>query len=169
VPVALMAGVVGMLLAGVLNMDEAYSAVNWKTVFIMASLIPLGWAMDSSGAAAFIAAELLERFGAQPTWLLQAVVGLLTTLFALVISNVGATVIMVPMAINLAISHGDAPVPYALIVALCASNNLVSVSNPVLSMVAGPAGYRGIDLLRVGWPLSLAYIALVILVVNLFY
>jgi di/tricarboxylate transporter len=169
VPVALMAGVVGMLLAGVLNMDEAYAAVNWKTVFIMASLIPLGWAMDTSGAAAFIAAELFDRFGQLPTWFLQAVIGLLTSLFALVISNVGATVIMVPMAINLAISHGDAPVPYALIVALCASNNLVSVSNPVLSMVAGPAGYRGLDLLRIGGPLSLAYIALVILVVNLVY
>jgi di/tricarboxylate transporter len=169
VPVALMAGVVGMLLLGVLNMDEAYAAVNWKTVFIMASLIPLGWAMDSSGAAAFIAAELLERFGELPTWLLQAVIALLTTLFALVISNVGATVIMVPMAINVAISHGDAPVPYALIVALCASNNLISVSNPVLSMVSGPAGYRGIDLLRVGGPLSLAYIVVVIAVVNLVY
>jgi di/tricarboxylate transporter len=76
---------------------------------------------------------------------------------------------MVPMAINVAISHGDAPVPYALIVALCASNNLVSVSNPVLSMVSGPAGYRGIDLLKVGGPLSLAYILVVITVVNLVY
>jgi di/tricarboxylate transporter len=169
VPVALMAGVVGMLIAGVLNMDEAYASVNWKTVFIMACLIPLGWAMDSSGAAAFIAADLFDRFGQLPTWFLQGVIGLLTTLFALVISNVGATVIMVPMAINLAISHGDAPVPYALIVALCASNNLVSVSNPVLSMVSGPAGYRGLDLLRIGGPLSLAYIVLVILVVNLVY
>lgn len=167
VPVALMAGVVGMLLAGVLNMDEAYAAVNWKTVFIMACLIPLGWAMDSTGAAAFIAAEIFDRFGQLPSWFLQGVVGLLTTLFALVVSNVGATVIMVPMAINLAISHGDAPVPYALIVALCASNNLVSVSNPVLSMVSGPGGYRGLDLLRIGTPLSLLYIALVIAVVNL--
>jgi di/tricarboxylate transporter len=167
VPVALMAGVVGMLLAGVLNMDEAYAAVNWKTVFIMACLIPLGWAMDSSGAAAFIAAEIFDRFGQLPTWFLQGVVGLLTTLFALVVSNVGATVIMVPMAINLAISHGDAPVPYALIVALCASNNLVSVSNPVLSMVSGPGGYRGLDLMKIGAPLSLVYIVLVIGVVNL--
>ncbi len=169
VPVALMAGVIGMLLAGVLNMDEAYAAVNWKTVFIMASLIPLGWAMETSGAAAFIAAELFERFGQWPTWVLQSTVGVLTTLFALMIGNVGATVIMVPMAINLAISHGDAPMPYALIVALCASNNLVSVSNPVLSMVSSPAGYRGVDLMRIGGPLSLAYIAIVIGIVNLVY
>lgn len=169
VPVALMAGVVAMLLSGVLNMDEAYSAINWKTVFIMAALIPLGWAMETSGAAAWIAAELFARFGELPRWLLQFLIGLLTTLFGLVVSNVGATVIMVPMAINLAISHGDSPIAYALIVALCASNNLISVSNPVLSMVSGPAGYRGIELLRIGAPLSFAYILLVVLGVNLLY
>ncbi len=169
VPVALMTGVVGMLVAGVLTMDEAYAAVNWKTVFIMACLIPLGWAMDSSGAAAWIAGEVFERFGQLPTWLLQATVGILTTLFGLVVSNVGATVIMVPMAINLAISHGDAPIPYALVVALCASNNFISVSNPVLSMIAGPGGYRARDLLRVGGPLSLVYLLVVLLVVNIAY
>ncbi len=167
VPVALMAAVVAMLITGVLNMDEAYAAVNWKTVFTMACLIPLGWAMDSSGAAAFIAAEVFERFGELPGWLLQAAIAIMTTLFGLVVSNVGATIIMVPMAINLAISHGDAPIPYALIVALCASNNFVSVSNPVLSMVAGPAGYR--DLLRIGGPLSLLYIVIVLVVVNIMY
>lgn len=169
VPVALMTAVVAMLVSGVLDMDEAYAAVNWKTVFIMACLIPLGWAMDSSGAAAWIAAEVFERFGQLPSWLLQGTLGVLTALLALVVSNVGATVIMVPMAINLAISHGDAPVPYALIVALCASNNFISVSNPVLSMIAGPGGYRGRDLLRIGGPLSLLYIGVVLLVVNLAY
>ena len=169
VPVALMAGVVGMLLAGVLKMDEAYASINWKTVFVMACLIPLGWAMDSSGAAAYIAGELFERFGEVPHWLLQTLIAILTTLFGLMISNVGATVIMVPMAINLAISHGDAPIPYALIVALCASNNLISVSNPVLSMVAGPGGYRGVDLIKIGAPLSIIYITVVVLMVNLVY
>src|SRR5690606_9142700 len=102
-------------------------------------------------------------------WVLHLIIGILTTLFGLVVSNVGATVIMVPMAINLAISHGDQPLSYALIVALCASNNFISVSNPVLSMVTGPAGYRGLDLLRVGGPLSLLYIAVVVTVIGLLY
>ncbi|GIX35160.1 MAG: cation transporter [Lysobacteraceae bacterium] len=169
VPVALMTGVVAMLLAGVLTMDEAYAAVSWKTVFIMAALIPLGWAMDSSGAAAWIAAELFERFGELPRWLLLFLTGMLTSLFGLMISNVGATVIMVPMAINLAISHGDAPLPYALVVALCASNNLISVSNPVLAMVSGPAGFRGVDLLRLGLPLSALYVLVATTVIGLVY
>jgi di/tricarboxylate transporter len=61
VSIALMTGVAGMLVAGVLHIDEAYAAINWKTVFLMACLIPLGWAMDSSGAAAWIAGHSVER------------------------------------------------------------------------------------------------------------
>jgi di/tricarboxylate transporter len=167
VPVALMAGVIGMLLTGVLNMDEAYASINWKTVFIMAGLIPLGWAVDSSGTAAWIAHHVVDRIGGIPPWALQLAIGVLTMLFAMVISNVGATVIMVPMAINIAISAGADPLHFALVVALCASNNLISVSNPVLSMVAGPAGYRGWDLMRVGLPLSLMYVAVATGMVNL--
>jgi di/tricarboxylate transporter len=167
VPIALMAGVIGMLLTGVLNMDEAYAAINWKTVFIMACLIPLGWAVDSSGAASWIAQGVMERIGNWPVWLMQIAIGLITALFALVVSNVGATVIMVPMAINIAVSAGASPIEFALIVALCASNNLISVSNPVLAMVTGPAGYRGWDLMRIGLPLSLLYVLLATGMVNI--
>jgi di/tricarboxylate transporter len=166
-PIALMAGVIGMLLTGVLNMDEAYAAINWKTVFVMAGLIPLGWAVDSSGTASWIAQGAVDRLGDTPPWLMQVMIGLLTMLFALVVSNVGATVIMVPMAINVAISAGGEPLPFALVVALCASNNLISVSNPVLAMITGPAGYRSWDLIRVGLPISLLYIVLATAMVNL--
>lgn len=170
VPIALMAGAAAMMLAGVLNMDEAYAAVNWKTVFLMACLIPLGWAMDSTGAAAWIAQQVLERIGSDvPVWVLEAAVGLLATAFALVIGNVGATVVVVPMAINVALAAGGNPVAFALIVALSASNNFLSVSNPVLAMVTGPAGYRSRDLWRTGAPLTLVYLAIVLLVVNLMF
>ena len=63
VPLALMAGAAAMIVTGVLNMDEAYAAVNWKTVFLMACLIPLGWAMDSTGAANWVAQQALEWVG----------------------------------------------------------------------------------------------------------
>src|SRR3546814_5787064 len=94
--IALMAGVAGMLVSGVLKMDEAYSAINWKTVFLMACLIPLGWAMDSSGAAAWVAGHSIERLPeGLPVWVIQLAMALLTTLFSLVISHVGATIGMV--------------------------------------------------------------------------
>ena len=169
VPVALMAGVIGMLLTGVINMDEAYAAINWRTVFVMACLIPLGWAVDTSGTAAWVAQNVVDRIGAIPVWAMQATIGVLTMLFALVVSNVGATVIMVPMAINVAVSAGTDPLPFAVLVALCASNNLISASNPTLSMVMGPAGYRAKDLVKVGLPLSLLYLVVSIAAVKLMF
>jgi di/tricarboxylate transporter len=165
---ALMAGAAGMLLTGVLNMDEAYSAISWKTVFLMACLLPLGWAMDSTGTASWLAQQALDLLpGDVPIIVLQILVALLTTGFSLVMSQVGATVVMVPMAINIAIAAGAEPTGFALIVALSASNNFVTLANPVLPMVTGPAGYRRKDLWRVGGPLSLVYLAVVLTMVNL--
>ncbi|MES2858167.1 MAG: SLC13 family permease [Pseudomonadota bacterium] len=170
VPIALMTGVAGMLVAGVLHIDEAYAAINWKTVFLMACLIPLGWAMDSSGAAAWLAGHTLERLpDGFPLWLLQLLIGLVTTLFSLVISHVGATIVMVPIAINIALAAGGNPTAFALIVALSASNNLMTASNPVMSMVTGPANYASSDLWRVGGPLSLVYLVVIVGMINLLY
>jgi di/tricarboxylate transporter len=170
VSVALMAGVAGMLVAGVLQMDEAYSAINWKTVFLMACLIPLGWAMDTSGAAAWIAGHTLERLPeGLPIWVIELALALLTTVFSLVISHVGATIVMVPMAINLALAAGGDPTAFALVVALAASNNFMTASNPVMSMITGPADYRSADLWRVGGPLAAVYIVVVVLAVNLMF
>ena len=167
---ALMAGAAGMLAGGVLNMDEAYAAINWKTVFLMACLIPIGVAMDSTGAADWLARALLDHMpnGASP-WLLESVIAAITVAFTLVISQVGATVVMVPMAINVAIAAGGNPTAFALIVALAASDNFLSASNPVIGMVVGPAGYKPADLLRAGWLLTLLYLVVVVVAVNLLF
>jgi di/tricarboxylate transporter len=142
VALTLMTGVAGMLLTGVLRMDEAYASINWKTVFMMAGLIPLGWAMDSSGAAAWVAGHTIDKLPTGiPVWVLEVALALLTTAFSLVISHVGATIVMVPIAVNLALAAGGNPTAFALIVALSASNNLMTASNPVISMITGPANY----------------------------
>ncbi len=170
VALTLMTGVAGMLVTGVLRMDEAYQAISWKTVFLMAGLIPLGWAMDSSGTAAWVAGHTVERLPEGiPIWVLELAIALLTTAFSLVISHVGATIVMVPLAINLALATGGNPTAFALIVALSASNNLVSASNPIISMVTGPANYTSRQLWRVGGPLSLIYTCIVVLMINLMF
>ena len=170
VPLALMGGAAAMIVVGVINMDEAYAAVNWKTVWLMACLIPLGWAMDSTGAANWVAQQALERVGPwMPVWGLQAALGLLTIVFSLVIGNVGATVVMVPMAINVALASGSSPLAAAMLVALSASNNFLSQSNPVLSMISGPAGYRPRDMWRTGAPLTLFYLVITLVAVNLMF
>jgi di/tricarboxylate transporter len=166
--IAMLVGALGMLLSGVLDMDEAYGAINWKTIFTLACLIPLGWAMDSTGAAAWLAQEVLKYLGEWPQWGLQAVVAILSLLFAQVVSNVGATVMMVPMAINVALVSGGNPAIYALIVAISTSNVfLIPSANPVIMIVSGPGGYRARDFLRVGIPLTLLMLAIMLASVNL--
>lgn len=168
--IALMTGVAGMLVFGVLKMDEAYSAISWKTVFLMACLIPLGWAMDSSGAAAWVAGHTIERLPTGlPIWLIEFAVAALTAAFSMVISHVGATIVVVPLAINLALAAGGNPTAFALIVALSASNNFVTQSNPVMSMITGPGGYRPRELWKIGVPLSLVYTLIVVIMVNLLF
>jgi di/tricarboxylate transporter len=166
--IAMLVGAVGMLLSGVLNMDEAYGAINWKTIFTLACLIPLGWAMDTTGAAAWIAQEVLRYLGAWPQWGLQAVIAILALLFSQVVSNVGATVMMVPMAINVALASGGNPAVYALLVAISTSNTFIIASaNPVITIIAGPGGYRQRDFLRVGLPLTLLLLVTTLIAVNL--
>ncbi len=166
--VAMLTGAVGMLLAGVLNMEEAYHAINWKTIFTLACLIPLGWAMDSTGTAAWIAQEVLRHLGNWPDWALQAVIAILALFFSQVVSNVGAAVMMVPMAINIALASGGNPAVYALIVAISTSNSFIIASaNPVLTIVAGPGNYRARDFIRVGLPLTLLLLIVLLVSVNL--
>ena len=170
VPIALMAGVVAMLVAGVIHIDEAYAAISWKTVFLMACLIPLGWAMDSSGAAAWVAGHSIDRLPeGMPPWLIELALALFTTAFSMVISHVGATIVLVPLAINLALAVGGNPTAFALVVALSASNNFVTASNPSVSMITGPAGYSVRDMWRSGGPLTLLYTGVIVAMVNLLY
>lgn len=168
--VAMMTGAVAMLLTGVLNMDEAYKAVNWKTIFVIACLIPLGWSMDATGTAAWIAQGMLEHLGGSGPWILQLCLAVLTLLFSQVMSNVGATVMMVPIAISVAVATGGNPSAYALIVAVSSSNTfLLSSGHPALMMVTGPGGYKGRDFLRVGAPLTFVVLIVTLLMVNLMF
>ena len=168
--VAMMTGAIGMLLTGVLNMDEAYKAINWKTIFVTACLIPLGWSMDATGTAAWIAQQVLQHMGTSSHWLLQACLAILTLLFSQVMSNVGATVMMVPIAISVAVATGGNPSAYALIVAVSSSNTfLLSSGHPALMMVTGPGGYRGKDFLRVGLPLTLVVLVVTLIAINLMF
>ena len=168
--VAMMTGAIGMLLTGVLNMDEAYRAINWKTIFVTACLIPLGWSMDSTGTAAWVAQEVLQHLGGHSHWLLQLVLAILTLLFSQVMSNVGATVMMVPIAISVAVATGGNPSAYALIVAVSSSNTfLLSSGHPALMMVTGPGGYRSKDFLRVGIPLTLLVLVVTLVAINLMF
>lgn len=168
-PVMLFAGAVGMMLVGVISVEEAYGAVNWKAVFMLASLIPLSYALESTGAAAWLVQESLSVIGTMPALAVQIFIVVLTGFFAMVMSNVGATVLMVPLAINAALATGHNPAAYALLVGVAASNNFFTVTNPVIAMIMGPGAYRTSDLFRVGGPLALLFVIVTVAMINLMF
>jgi di/tricarboxylate transporter len=165
--VALLTGAIGMVLSGVLKIEEAYEAVSWKTVFLLASLIPLGLAVETSGTAKWIAEQVLSVVGHMPHWVIQASVAALATFFTLVMSNVGATVLLVPLAINIAIGAGANPAVFALTVAIATSNSFLIPTHQVNALIMGPAGYRVPDFMKAGGIMTLLFLVVMILMMNL--
>ncbi len=164
-----MTGAIGMIVSGVLTIDEGYRAVSWQTVFLLASLIPLGMAMETTGSAAWIAQQTISVLGGVPHWVMLASVALLTTAFTLVMSNVGATVLLVPIAINLAIGVGANPAVFALTVALATSNSFLIPTHQVNALIMGPAGYRVLDFLRAGGVMTLLFLIVIVAMLSLVY
>ena len=167
--IALMTGAIGMILSGVLRIEEAYQAVSWKSVFLLASLIPLGLAVETSGTAAWIAEQTLALLGGVPTWVLQLAIAVLATFFTLVMSNVGATVLLVPLAVNIAIGAGANPAVFALTVALATSNSFFLPTHQVNALIMGPAGYRVADFMRAGGIMTVLFLVVMMLMLNLIY
>lgn len=168
-PVALMAGAVGMIAFGVLTMDEAYRTVSWKTVFLLAGLLPLGMAVESSGTADYLVRHLLADFGDIRPWVLQGLLAVVASGFSLVISNVGATVLLVPFAINLALQIGADPAMYALTVAISTSNAFVIPTHQVNALIMGPGDYRVSDFLRVGGLMTVLFLVVSLLMLNIMF
>jgi di/tricarboxylate transporter len=166
---ALMTGAIGMILSGVLKIEEAYHAVSWKSVFLLASLIPLGHAVQTSGTAAWVANHTLSLLGGYPTWILQLAVALLATCFTLVMSNVGATVLLVPVAVHIAIGAEANPAVFALTVALATSNSFFLPTHQVNAIIMGPAGYRVADFMRAGGIMTILFICVMMAMLNLLY
>ncbi|PID34098.1 MAG: SLC13 family permease, partial [Thiotrichales bacterium] len=165
--IALLTGAIGMVLTGVLDIDEAYEAVSWKTVFLLASLIPLGYAVESTGTAKWIAEGVLTVVGDLPTWGIQTALAVLATVFTLVMSNVGATVLLVPLAVNIAIGIDANPSVFALIVAVATSNSFLIPTHQVNALIMGPAGYRVSDFMKAGGIMTLLFLIVMIGTLNL--
>jgi len=167
--VALMSGALGMIITGVLSIDEAYRSVDWMTVFLLAGLIPLGIAFEKTGTAAFIAHQILGFLGQPMPIVLLAVVGILTSFFTLVISNVGATVLLVPLCMNMAAMAGADPRMAALVVGISASNTFVLPTHQVNALIMRPGGYRTIDYTKAGAFMTALFLAVELAVISFFY
>lgn len=167
--VSLMSGALGMIITRVLTIDEAYRSVDWRTIFLLAGLIPLGIATEKTGTAAWVAQSVLGIIGPVQPIVLLAVIGVLSTLFTLVISNVGATVLLVPLVVNMALTANADPRMAALVVGIATSNSFILPTHQVNALYMGPGHYRSIDFMKAGGLISIIFLVVLIGTIYLFY
>ena len=169
ISVGLLVGAFGMIATKVLSIDQVYSTVSWKTVFLLAGLIPLGLVVQTTGTGEWLVTYLKLANWNIPIWGMLTILTVFTTILALIISNVGAAVLMVPLSLDLAISTGNDPRLYALTVALAASNTFIIPTHQVNALVAGPGGYTVKDFIRVGMWMTIIFWIIMLLGLYVFY
>jgi di/tricarboxylate transporter len=159
VPIALamLIGAVAVVLGGCLTMDEAYQSIEWRSVFLIAGMLPLGMAMESTGTARFLADLITGALGSLGPLAILAGIYVLAGLITEPMSNAAATVLMVPIAIDVALGLGANPQPFVLATVIGASTSfLTPVGHQANVLVLGPGNYRFFDYTRVGALLNLA-------------
>ena len=167
--IALLTGALGMIITGIIKADRAYEAIDWRTVFLLSGLIPLGTAFEKTGAAAYIAETVLSTLGTPAPLVLMLVISVLTAFFSLVASNVGAAVLMIPLAMNMAVAAGTNPVIAAMVVGISASNTFILPTHQVNALIMRPGGYRTKDYMKAGFGATIIYTGILITCISLFY
>ncbi len=162
VPLAFFSGAAAMVLTRVLTIDEAYTAIEWKVVFLLAGLIPLGTAMQKTGAAVFLAEQTMTLIEGLPVFFTILAVGVLATVFSLLMSNVGAIVVLAPLVISVAGIAGIDPRPLALMAAVCAANSFILPTHQVNAYLMSSGGYKNRDYFKAGSGMTLIFLAIVV-------
>ncbi|MGD2048924.1 MAG: SLC13 family permease [Chloroflexota bacterium] len=157
ISMSMVIGAVLMVLTGCLTMDEAYESIEWRSVFLIGGMLSLGIAMESTGTAQFLADGIVDALGRFGPMAILAGIYILAALITEPMSNAAATVLMVPIAIDVALSLGANPQTFALATVIGASTSfLTPVGHQANVLVFGPGGYRFFDFTRVGAPLNVA-------------
>jgi di/tricarboxylate transporter len=169
IAISFLTGAVAMVLLRVLSIQEAYRAIEWKVIFLLAGLIPLGLAMQKTGTAAFLAEKMMLMIQNTHQLLFILAIGVLSTFLSLVLSNVGAVVVLTPLVSSMAVLGGLDPRPLVLMAALCATNSFILPTHQVNALLMSAGGYRNADYIKAGSGMTLIYLFVVIAVFYLFY
>jgi di/tricarboxylate transporter len=176
----LLPAVIAVLLAGVamvqarcVTMEEAYRAVNWQSVVLIAGMLPMATALEKTGALDLVVEGLVGTLGDLGPVALMAGLFLLTSVFSQFISNTATAILVAPVApvaLGAAAGMGVSPYPLLMTVALAASTAFSTpMASPVNTLVMGPGGYRFLDFVKLGVPLQLLAMAISLLTVPLLF
>ncbi len=151
-------GCVALLVTRILTIEEAYSAINWQVIFLLSGILPLGIAMQNTGAAGFIAERAVGVVGDMGPVAVLAVVYLMTSIMTDTMSNAAAAVLLAPIAISTAEQIGVDPRPLLMAITFAASTGFSTpVGYQTNTMIYNPGGYKYTDFLRTGVPLSIFF------------
>ena len=170
ISIAAVTGASLMILSGILSMDEAYRSIQWQAVFLIAGMLPLGIALQNSGAASFLAKTMVDLIGPLGNIALIAGIFILTMLASQVMPNPVMVVLVAPIALNAAVSLNLSPHALMMVVAMAASSTFLSpVGHPTNILIMAPGSYRFKDYFKVGFPLTIIIFVIVLLVLPIFW
>jgi di/tricarboxylate transporter len=167
------AAVVGgsiMVLTGCLNMEQAYRAIDWRAIFLIAGMLPLGAAMQDTGAAQYLAANVMDALGGSGPWAVIMGLYVLTAMATMIIPTAALVVLMSPIVMSAMGEMGFEPQTAMMAIAMAASASFTSpISHPANILIMGPGGYRFVDYLKVGVPLTIIVFIVVMVVLPIFW
>ncbi len=168
--IATVIGAALMVLCRCLTMEEAYRAIEWKAVFLIAGMFPLGTALDQSGAARFLAEGVVSGVGPLGPMVVLLALLVLTFLATCVIPTAALVLLLAPIILNAAQQMGITPYGFMMAMAMAASASFMTpISHPANILVMGPGGYRFKDYMKVGGLLTLLVLIIIMVVVPLFW
>lgn len=149
-------GAAAMVLTNCIKLNDAYESINWPVIMLIAGTLPLGTAMEASGASSYLANQMTSLAGPYGPWFTLGVLFLITMLLTCIMSNAATAVLLAPIAFDLSAHFGVNPQPFFMAVALAASTCFMTpVSHQSNALVIGPGGYVFADYLKVGTPLNI--------------
>ncbi|MEA3346176.1 MAG: SLC13 family permease [Chloroflexota bacterium] len=169
VGVTMLLGAILMVLTGCLTIDEAYTAIGWKVIFLMAGMLPLGLALEKTGAAGYLADLIIGTIGAREPRFIPAAILLLVGLLTQILPAPATAVLMAPIALNTALQMRIDARTLLLGVAMASSASFITpIGHKVNVLVMGPGGYKFSDYIRVGLLLNLLVLLMILLWVSAF-
>jgi len=160
-PVALASCVIVFVIVGIVSGREVYESVEWKVIVLLASLIPLGVALENSGGTQLIAQLIVSQTEGWPHWAILTVLVMVTMTLSDFLNNVATALIAAPIGLDVANAIGVAPDPFLMGVAVAASCAfLTPIGHKNNTIIMGPGGYRFGDYWRMGLPLEILVVAI---------
>lgn len=168
--VAALGGCAAMVLTRCLKPAEVYSAVDWKVIIMLGGLLPLGTALETTGAAKLLSEAIVSVFGPFGPWALVGALYLATSILTEVMSNAATSVLLTPIALTAATAMGVDARPFLMAVTFAASASFMTpVGYQTNTLIYGPGAYRFADFLRVGTPLNVLFWLLAIFFIPRFW